>query len=213
LNTWNLNIDDFVHPTSKGDTIDGHLLAFLMDLALSIIKCCVHPDYFLHGRTYYKIIFERGSWSSYAGDTSCKIFRKRTARVIGPEVIKTRFSNTYSQTATRKRVCLVIIDHDLLPEFRRTVQHHNLSLHILKDAKNEIKNQKMVLSRISGDGRIYFRETISLMENFPVTRLPWFPSIYHVYLQYYGWRSPSIFPQFRIIIPVRQSCGKHWYSR
>jgi len=62
---------------------------------------------------------------------------KRTARVIIPEVIKTRFAtahnttifNTYSQTTTQKTSFgwrIVIIDRVLLPKFRRSVKHYKL---------------------------------------------------------------------------------------
>lgn len=36
------------------------------------------------------------STSSCASDASCEIFRKRTARVIGPEVVKTRFATAHN---------------------------------------------------------------------------------------------------------------------
>jgi len=106
-----LNIDDFVHPPRSGAIICGYLLAFLMGPTLFKLKLCARAPRLLctwsmdvrfirnggRGRSCSILLYLNPrnsplSTIAYAKDASYQMFRRLMARVIGPEVIKTRFA-------------------------------------------------------------------------------------------------------------------------
>jgi len=102
-----LNIDDFVHPL-RSDAYGRTLVSIFDGLALSKVKLCAPRSLCtwsmdvriiqscLGGRELFYFLRGKPPEASPLDVRLCEIFRKLTARVIGPEVVKTRFATAHN---------------------------------------------------------------------------------------------------------------------